>query len=196
MTSQKRRLVLAAPILLVATMIPVFQVSEAWFGPKLGWYLGFLVYWPLWCVAFPLWAVGWTGIRFALQSRPTLPWAWLVLSAPLLTALVGRGVMGGGSDEPFVWILMAAANGTLEEVLWRGVYSVHFADSARWAVAWPTLWFALWHFAPGWVALGSRAWVLVAGAAVFGLAMSWVAYKTRSIRWTIASHFLAGVAQA
>jgi len=83
-----------------------------------------------------------------------------------------------------------------EEVLWRGVYSVHFADSVRWGVAWPTLWFALWHFAPGWVALGSRAWVLVAGAAVFGLTMSWVAYKTRSIRWTIASHFLAGVVQA
>jgi membrane protease YdiL (CAAX protease family) len=196
LTSRKRRLVLAAPVLVVITMIPVYQLSEAWFGPKLGWYLGFLVYWPLWCLVFPLWAVGWAGIRLALRRRHTPPWAWLVLSAPPLMALLGRGIMGGGSGEAFAWILMAGANGTLEEVLWRGVYAIHFGDSVLWGVAWPTLWFALWHFAPGWVALGSRAWVLVAGAAMFGLAMSWVAHKTRSIRWTIASHLLAGVVQA
>jgi membrane protease YdiL (CAAX protease family) len=177
-------------------MIPVFQLAEAWFGAKLGWYLGFLVYWPVWCVLFPLWAIGPAGIRAAVQRRRTPRWAWVLLSVPPLFALLGRGTIGGGSDEPVAWILMAGVNGTLEEVLWRGVYATHFADSARWGVAWPTLWFAVWHFAPGWVAMGSRAWVLVAGAAVFGLTMSWVAYKTRSIRWTIVSHVLAGVAQA
>jgi hypothetical protein len=189
-------LVLAAPILVVATMIPVYQASEAWFGSKLGWYLGFLVYWPLWCVLFPLWAVGWAGIRTALRSRRTPPWAWLLLSAPPLMALAGRGVVGDGSGEPLLWILMAVGNGILEEVLWRGVYAVHFPDSVLWGVAWPTLWFALWHIAPGQVSMGSRAWVLVSGAAVFGLAMAWVAHKTGSIRWTILSHFLAGVVRA
>lgn len=195
MTSRKRQLVLSAPVLLVATMIPVFQLSEAWFGPELGWYLGFLVYWPLWCVIFPLWAIGKAGIRSALQRKHTPPWAWMLLSAPPLIALLSRAVIGGTSDQPMVWILMTGVNGTLEEVLWRGVYATHFKDSLRWGVAWPTLWFAVWHVAPGWVALGSQAWMLVAGAAFFGLTMSWVAYKTASIRWTIASHVLAGLAQ-
>jgi hypothetical protein len=42
------------------------------------------------------------------------------------------------------WLVM----GTLEEVLWRGVYLELFPRSARWGVVWPSVFFALWHFAP------------------------------------------------
>ncbi len=110
----------------------------------------------------------------------------------MLTARLFEGGQRAGSWELPALVAMALVNGTLEEVLWRGVYPALFPRSPGWGYLWPTLWFALWHAAPGSVAEGP-AWQLVAGAALFGAALGWVAWRTRSIRWTVLSHVLAGL---
>jgi membrane protease YdiL (CAAX protease family) len=92
--------------------------------------------------------------------------------------------------------MVAAINGVLEELLWRGCYTGLFPDHAGWGVAWPSVWFAVWHVAPGSLLAGSEAMRLVAGAALLGCAFGWVAWRTGSIRWTAASHVLAGLIQA
>jgi membrane protease YdiL (CAAX protease family) len=92
--------------------------------------------------------------------------------------------------------MTAVMNGVLEEVLWRGLPVALFPGSCRWAVLWPAVWFGAWHLAPGRVALGERAWVLAVGAAALGRGLGLVAWATRSIRWTVLSHTLAGVVQA
>jgi hypothetical protein len=77
-TDVRRMLILAAPVLVVATVIPVFALARHVFGNSVGWYLGFLVYWPVWCILFPLWAIGWRGVRTAFAQRTHLvgpgPW--------------------------------------------------------------------------------------------------------------------------
>jgi len=61
--TRKQRTAILAPAVLVSTMFPVYQLCSRFFGAEWGWYAGFLVYWPLWCLALPLWSLGWTRLR-------------------------------------------------------------------------------------------------------------------------------------
>ncbi len=193
----KRKIAIVALPVLALTMLGVFRVAVRLLGPELAWYAGFWVYWPLWCVLFPLWMLGRQRLRALFRHQRMPPTAWILVILPPAAALIGRFVTE--SDRAgyvaVAWVMMAFVNGTLEEVLWRGVYVELFPSNRLWGLVWPTLWFALWHFAPGSVAMGSQVWVLVLGAALFGAGMGWVALKTGSIRWTAASHVLAGVFQ-
>jgi len=95
-----------------------------------------------------------------------------------------------------VLVVQSFVNGTLEEVLWRGVYIELFPGDRLWGFGWPTVWFALWHLAPGSISpLTNRggAWWLV--RAVFGACWGWLALRTGSIRYSAASHILAGLAR-
>jgi membrane protease YdiL (CAAX protease family) len=121
---------------------------------------------------------------------------WFLFFFPLAMALIGRFVMN--YDKADMWgrlilIFMAFANGILEEILWRGVYFTLFPDNIRWGFVWPTLWFALWHLAPGSVSVSFSPWVLMAGAVVFGACWGWIAMKTDSIRWSALSHTLTAL---
>jgi membrane protease YdiL (CAAX protease family) len=90
-------------------------------------------------------------------------------------------------------IAISLVNGAAEELLWRGVYPRIFPESKWWGYLYPIIGFALWHLAPqslfpytrpgGMVSL-----VVVAG--MIGLMWGWVAFRTRSIRWTTLSHIL------
>jgi membrane protease YdiL (CAAX protease family) len=97
---------------------------------------------------------------------------------------------------PLLWAVTALANGTLEEVLWRGVFAKLFPRSILWGVLWPAGWFAIWHLAPGTLSMADRVGILVVGATGLGVTMSWVAQRSQSIRWTALSHALASIIQA
>jgi len=195
MTLKQRAAIGAAPAVLL-TMAPVFQLTGNWLGREAGWYAGFPVYWIVWCIVFPLSTVGWSGIRETLRSRHMSTTDWSLVTLPPMMALFARLGLGVRPHLVLPWLGMSLLNGVLEEVFWRGMYTLLFPNSVRWAVLWPTLWFAVWHFAPGRLSMGDRVMVLVVGAAVFGVCMAWVARRTRSIRWTIVSHVMAGVVQA
>ena len=110
--------------------------------------------------------------------------------------VIGRLVMS--YDQADLWgrmvlFFMAFANGILEEVLWRGVFITLFPGNLKWSVVWPTLWFALWHLAPGLISISFSPGVLMAGAAVFGACWGWLAMKSNSIRWSAISHILTGL---
>jgi uncharacterized protein len=84
-------------------------------------------------------------------------------------------------------------NGTLEELLWRGVFVTVFHSSWLLGVLLPTIGFAVWHVAPQLVhpsrAPGRTAsFVLVSG--VLGLMWGRVAFTTGSILRTAISHVL------
>jgi len=61
---------------------------------------------------------------------------------------------------------MTLMNSFWEEVLWRGVYITLFPDSRWWGIVWPTVWFALWHYAPGSVSPLADVRMLMIGAGV------------------------------
>jgi hypothetical protein len=194
MTARQRIAVAAAP-LVALTMMPVFSATGHWLGPKGGWYAGFPVYWVLWCLVFPLCMIGGSGLRSSFGRCRLSVWDWLLVGVPPIVALSGRLAGWTGAHPAGPWLAMSLVNGTLEETLWRATYVKLFPGSVRWAVVWPTLWFAAWHFAPGRLSMGDRVFTLVGGAAVFGLCMAVVAYRTRSIRWTVVSHVMAGLVQ-
>lgn len=61
------------------------------------------------------------------------------------------------------------------------MYQRVFPGRAWWGLLWPSLGFALWHFAPQSVR---------ANTVLFGLGWSWLAQQSGSIRWTTSAHIL------
>ena len=196
--NRRQIVALAALPTLTLTMIPVFRLLARWLGRNRAWYAGFLVYWPIWCILFPLWAIGPRKLKALLKfQRPQLA-EWFMLTVPPALAFLGRYTLDKpqrGAKEKAVLVFMAVMNGIGEEVLWRGVYVTLFPDSRWWGAVWPTIWFALWHYAPGSVSPLTDVRVLMMGAGVLGACLSWLSLKTHSIRTAALSHVLGGLAQ-
>jgi membrane protease YdiL (CAAX protease family) len=87
----------------------------------------------------------------------------------------------------------AFANGFFEEILWRGVYMELFPQKNFWRIVWPSLWFALWHYAPGSISTNNQLITLIIGAGFLGFYNSWVAKKTGTIWWSMVIHTTGGL---
>jgi hypothetical protein len=61
--NKKRQIAIIALPVLVVMMFGVYQVLASFFGQEVAWYAGFWVYWPIWCVLFPGWLLGWKKFR-------------------------------------------------------------------------------------------------------------------------------------
>lgn len=87
-------------------------------------------------------------------------------------------------------IVYALINGTMEELFWRGIYNNGFSQISV-AYVIPTLLFSLIHvafaLAKGIVYHGGNI-TLLGGAAFMGILWGFVAYKTKSIKYTTLAH--------
>jgi len=196
MRFQQKIAAAAAPVL-VLSMIAVYRISSRTLDHQFVWYAGFLLYWLLWCVLFPLLLLGRGRVISLFASARMSTAAWILVAVPPAVSLIGRwfGFRQGSTNE-LPWITLALINGVLEEVLWRGVYSDLFRGNVFWGIIWPSVWFGLWHLAPASVHTAANAeWQLAFAAALLGLAFGWVAHSSGSVRWTAASHILAGLLQ-
>ncbi|NIM90649.1 MAG: CPBP family intramembrane metalloprotease [Candidatus Aminicenantes bacterium] len=189
--NKKQKIAIFALPVLVIFMYAIFQLATKIFGRELAWHIGFFIYWPIWCLSFPLWMVGRKKFRELFRYNKLNKQSLFLLISPFIMALIGRFIME--YYQVNIWarlvlVLYAFANGSLEEILWRGVYIKLFPDKKLWGILWPTLWFSIWHYAPGSVSTSFNPFILMAGAAVFGLCWSWLAMKTKTIRWSVISH--------
>ena len=196
--NRKQMLALAAPPTLTLTMIPVYRLLARWLGRKRAWYAGFMVYWLIWCIPFPLWAIGprKLGELLKFQRLQKVEWFMLIISPTL--AVLGRHTLNKpqrSAREKTLLVFVTLMNSFWEEVLWRGVYVALFPDSRLWGAVWPTVWFALWHYAPGSVSPLADVRTLMIGAGVLGESLSWLSLNTQSIRTAALSHILGGLAQ-
>jgi len=187
-----------APIVLVATMYPIFQVVSKKYGKQSGWFLGIAIYWTLWAVVFPLGMLGKSTIINLAHPQKIEVKTLLVTLIPMLLAAVGRFVMGIEYKRTpkwvyFTYLVSAFGNGFLEEVLWRGVYLVLFPGSILFQVIWPSIWFGIWHYAPGSVSSRGRIWNLMGGAVVLGLFLGFLARGTGTIWYSIVAHTLMAI---
>jgi hypothetical protein len=198
--SQKQIIAVVAPLILLAVMVPVFQglaraFAEQW---RIAWYLGLIIYWLTWCTLFPLWMVGKEGLGTIIRpQRLTFSVALLILVMLTLAALY-KLVPGMGYEKPsrWMWFLIVSTsfgNGFFEEVLWRGVYMELFPDDLLLRIVWPTIWFGLWHYAPGAIAPDGNPLGLMIGSGLMGFYLSFLAKRTGTIWWTIIAHTLGGV---
>lgn len=83
--NSKQRLAVAAPIPLILVMIPVFRLLSAAFGIQLGWYLGLISYWIVWCAAFSFWIIGagFFGVYLSVLANKTQTVWWGIVAHTL-----------------------------------------------------------------------------------------------------------------
>lgn len=188
------------PPILVAVMIPIFRLYVRKFKHnwRIGWFLGLLTYWITWCGIGSWLLIGEPSImRLIHPQRLTLEIVILLL-IPLIGAGLYRFVPGMTYEKPQKWIFLllvmtSFGNGFFEELLWRGVYMDLFPDNLFFGMIWPSLWFGLWHFAPGSVAPNRKAAGLMIGSGIMGLYLSFLARHTGTIWWTIMMHTIGGL---
>jgi membrane protease YdiL (CAAX protease family) len=194
--NKKQQIAIAALPMLVLVMLGVYQADARLFGSGLGWYVGFLFYWPVWCVLYPLWMLGWDGFRGLFRSRRLRLSEWGLMFFYPAMAFIGTFLFEQRQreiSEMILYVFMSFGNGFFEEILWRGVYIKLFPEDKLWGFLWPTLWFAIWHYAPGSISPWTNVWVLMGGALGLGACVGWLAMKTDSIRWSMISHTLSGL---
>jgi membrane protease YdiL (CAAX protease family) len=195
--STRQKIAIISPLILITSMYPVFQVLSGTLGETVGWYLGLAIYWLIWGAVFPWLMIGKESIlRIARPRKPTVQALVLVM---VLLLLAGSYRIGAGMQyqKPSVLVFLMLVtttfgNGFFEEVLWRGTYMELFPDSLLFRIVYPTIWFALWHYAPGSVSSTGNPIGLIIGSGLMGFYLSFVAKKTDTIWWTIVAHTLGG----
>jgi uncharacterized protein len=194
-----RRLVaLSLPVVVPLAMTGTFIVARDRLGDHAGYVAGFATYWAG-CAAL---SVGILGRKRALamfrERRPRLPRPAVLGAALLVWPVAGAVATRFIPELPDSTLLMLAtaglvalANATLEELLWRGVYISLWPANPWLGVVWPAIGFGAWHVAPQ-VIHGSAAGPIAfaAGATAIGLSWGWVAWRTGSLRWVSVSHLL------
>ncbi|MFB0533541.1 MAG: CPBP family intramembrane glutamic endopeptidase [Anaerolineae bacterium] len=197
--NSKQKIAIISPPILIGVMYPVFQLlSGAFGGSVIGWYLGLVLYWLIWCTAFPLWIVGKESIRKVIRPQRLNIRVFLLVLFPLIGASLYKLIPGMGYQKPSLWIFLlyvstSFGNGFFEEVLWRGVYMELFPDSILFRIVWPSIWFALWHYAPGSVSSNANVLGLMIGSGLFGFYLSFLAKKTGTIWWSIVAHAIGAI---
>ena len=201
LTPPKRYFLLALPVLLIPSTALVFVSMSQWLGKELGYVLGFLFYFIVWCLAVPLIYLGRHGLLSLFKEETPLfrKENWLLIIFLLLTTF-GAAVMYLPSIANAPILLVAIAlpvaiiSGTCEEILWRGLYTKVFPHRLILGFIYPTIGFAVWHVSPQLVFPSASGIVAFAGSTFFlGLCYGAVAYKTGSIKWTALSHSLNGI---
>jgi membrane protease YdiL (CAAX protease family) len=179
-------------------MIPVFRLLSGLFeNAVVGWYLGLVSYWLSWCTIIPLWLVGRQRLEQILRPRKPTAAVVLLVLFPAAMAAPAKLLTGMGYAKAKLWIWLlygstALGNGFFEELLWRGVYMELFPDRILYRIIWPSIGFALWHYAPGSVSANSNPLALIIGAGLFGFLLAFLAKKTNGIWWGVIAHVVGG----
>ncbi len=195
--NNKQKIALIAPLLLIGMMYPIFQFLTGALGKTVGWYLGLIIYWIAWGAGFSWLMIGKESIRRIIRPQKINIKVVLLVLFPLLMASLSKLIPGMEYEKPTVWIgllLLSTTfgNGFFEELLWRGVYMVLFPDRILFRIIWPSILFALWHYAPGSTSGGGHTMTLMIGSGLFGFYLSFLAKRTGTIWWSILTHVTAG----
>jgi hypothetical protein len=190
-----RALTLAIPLVVPVGMRLLFPLLARRLGARRGYLAGFAVYWAG-CYLVPLVLLGHRRVR-ALLLEPAGPLprpGWLGAMALVVPPLgaVGTELLPAlrRADPALVATagVVAAVNATGEELLWRGLFVAAFPEDAVRGWLWPAVGFTVWHLAPASVRPPRQGRVFLAGSALIGAGFGWVAWRTRSLRWTLPAH--------
>ena len=201
-TSSKKLFLLILPFLLSPSTILVFVPISRRLNAELGYVLGFLFYWIIWCILVPLFILKREGIvslfreEYPLfQKSNWLPAVLLVLIIVitiimyplirLLTAPVSLLIIA---------IPVAIVNGICEELLWRGMYIKIFPNNMFLGIVYPAIGFACWHISPQLVFPAKNGILpFVISTLFLGVSYGWISYRTKSIKWNAISHSIGGI---
>ena len=186
----------AVPVLVPVGMRGLFPVLARRLGPRRGHLTGFAVYWAA-CYLLPLGLLGRDRVRALLRqpARPLPRPRWLAAAALLVPPLGAAGTELAPQlrhADPAVLataVGVAVVNAAGEELLWRGLFVAAFPEDPVWGWLWPAVGFTVWHLAPQAVLPARRGKLaFLASSALIGMGLGWVAWRTRSLRWTLPPH--------
>src|SRR4051812_3658497 len=197
---RRRTVLLCTPPLLLVSTLAAFHGFASLLGARRGYFAGFLFYWLFWCLAVPIALLGWARVGTLLRGTAPLRRQGiailLALVLPVTLVYVYEFPRVVGAATPAILMgsaALALVNGALEELLWRGAFLVLLPDRRILGYLYPSVGFALWHFAPQSIfpnrAPGGSV-SLVAVSLLLGLVWGFVARHTGSIRWTTIAHIL------
>ena len=191
----RRRAVLAVPVLVPASMAAVFTFLSRRLSPPTAYNIGFVIYWLVWCIGFPLWLLGpTTAARLLARGRRPSIWEVVWLLFPVAGA-VGTQLMPNRraitGPVATVMISTGAVNALAEELLWRGLFLHEFSDDVIRGSVWPLAGFSIWHLAPQ-IVLPSRMgrWQFVLGAALVGSASTVSVWRSKGLRNCLLPHLV------
>jgi hypothetical protein len=176
-------------------MRALFGVLARRLGARRGYLAGFTLYWAG-CFLLPPALLGRRRVR-AMLGEPAGPLPrprWLAATALLVPPLGATGTQllpALGQADPAqlaTAAALAAVNAAGEELLWRGPFAVTFPDDPVPGWLWPAIGFTAWHLAPMSVRPPRQPRTFLAGSALIGAGLGWIAWRTRSLRWTLPAH--------
>lgn len=196
--NKKQIIAALSPLVIIGMMYPVFQFLGKGLGNSLGWYLGLWIYWIIWGGLFPYFMIGKdTILQLIKPQKLTLKLA-LMVAFPVVMAAIFRFATGMEYEKTALWFLVCListnlGNGFFEEILWRGMYLQLFPNRVYFRMIWSTIWFALWHYAPGSISASGNPLGLMIGSGMMGIYFAFLAHRTNSIWWTMIAHALGGL---
>ena len=202
-TAHRRPLVALAPLALIVSTYPVFQLADAVIedaiGGRLAWFIGMSVYWAVWGFGFSVLLLGRRRTLDLIRPRRATPEAighvaFLVAMAAAVRFLVpGMAYEKATTGAVVLLAISPFANGLFEELFWRGVFLVTFPGNIWLRVVWPSVMFGLWHLVPTSISAGGPQLSMVIGPTLMGLYLAWLSNKTGTIWWAILAHTLGGL---
>jgi uncharacterized protein len=193
----QRFFMLLLPLLLTVSTAIVFKCSSIRWGLKPGYLVGFLFYWSFWCITIPVIMLRFKSIKtlFSWKKNHLSITGFLYLLLPLVfvySYAFPRALRGADLIIIVLSLLISIVNGTLEEILWRGVYAQVF--TSKWfTIIYSAIGFAIWHYAPQ-VIFPNRYPGGVHSFVVFcfllGLIYAHVTCIQRSLFWVSLAHIL------
>ncbi|MFI5143983.1 MAG: CPBP family intramembrane glutamic endopeptidase [Ignavibacteria bacterium] len=198
--SVRHWVMILAPVILIIFMWTLFVNLTQYFGLQEGYLFAFIIYWLLWCILLPAYALkGFKNVfslfkkavpRFGDKPDITL----FLISWPVVVSLIFAFLPRlNNITIPVVLysVLLGLVNGFCEEILWRGVYLTLFPRKTWLGYIYPAVLFALWHICPISVTVtrfagGIYSFLII--SFLFGLSWGFYTRKTGSILWSSIMH--------
>jgi membrane protease YdiL (CAAX protease family) len=183
-------------------MYPIFQLLAVSIeNDRIAWYFGLATYWLVWGLCFPVVMLGIDNIKELIKAKKPTKKVLLLLSIPIIGAIVAKLVPGMGSYEKesiligFLLVSSAFGNGFFEELLWRGVYFKLFPTNIFYRMIWPAIFFGLWHYIPVSINNDELSGLIgmIVGPMMMGLYLAYLTKKTNTLWWAIVAHTIGGI---
>jgi len=196
----RKLLCIALPVLLIASASGVFYVAARLWGRDIGYLVGFLFYWLIWCLLVPILLLGRRYFSMLQDRRPLFRrknwWIILLLAATVISP-VFMYLIPDFASTPLPGMLLgiplALIHGFFEETFWRGLYISLFPDDLVMGLIYPTLFFCLWHIAPQLAMPSGSPVIFVLSTLPLGLTYGLTAYVTKSAKWSVIAHGVSGI---
>lgn len=186
---------LLLPLALFTSTSAVFRIASQWLEKDAAYLLGFAFYWLFWCLFVPGLVFKKEGLRSILKDQNALftkyNWPagilWIIVTV-IAMMMYGRDFIQTSWIMILLAIPIATINGICEELLWRGLYVRAFPGATWFAVIFPSIGFALWHFVPQTIYPAENQFGFMISTFFMGMAYGLIAYRTGSAKWTAISH--------